>query len=145
MNANPQLASELLQILTDVYQRFPIAISQSQDLQSASLAVLKDVFTYPRLSVRKRAVAPLAALISVCPAQFHAIKDDMSKGFAQGGDSAKAWVAAVTGLAKTNSSSEVGALVANGGLADIIMKQTENLEDSDAVEGALTVSPLPTY
>ncbi|BEI79879.1 hypothetical protein CcaverHIS002_0104080 [Cutaneotrichosporon cavernicola] len=136
-NANPQLASELLQILTDVYQRFPLAIAQSNDLQALSVEMLKEVFAYPRLSVRKRAVAPLAAFISVCPTQFNAFQDDMSKGFTKGGDSAKAWVAAVAGLAKTPSSPEVGGLVANG-LAEIIMKQTQDLEDTDAVEGALT-------
>lgn len=141
-NANAQLASELLQILTDIYQRFPLAIAQSPELQSTSLATLQEVFAYPRLSVRKRAVPALAAFISVCPSQFHAIKDDMTRGFASGGDSAKAWVAAVAGLAKTSSSSDVGALVANGGLADVIMKQTENLEDTDAVEGALTVGDI---
>lgn len=139
-NANAQLSSELLQILTDIYQGFPIVISQSQDLQAASLATLKDVFTYPKLSVRKRAVPSLCTFISVCPVQFHAIKDDMINGFAKGGDSAKAWIAAVAGLAKTSSSPEVGALVSNNGLAEIIMQQTQNLEDSDAVEGALTVS-----
>ncbi|CAK9779690.1 unnamed protein product [Cutaneotrichosporon oleaginosum] len=146
-NANPQLASELLQILTDVYQRFPLAIAQSKELQALSVELLKEVFTYPKLSVRKRAVPPLAAFISVCPGQFDAFKDDMSKGFTKGGASAKAWVAAVSGLAKTPSSPEVGALVANNGLADIIMEQTDNLEDTEAVEGALTemsgsVSPI---
>ncbi len=127
-----------------MYQRFPLAIAQSKDLQALSVEMLKEVFAYPRLSVRKRAVAPLAAFISVCPSQFNAFKDDMSKGFSKGGDSAKAWVAAVAGLAKTPSSQEVGTLVANSGLADIIMKQTMNLEDTEAVEGALTVSQEST-
>lgn len=63
----------------------------------------------------------------------------MSQGFSAGGDTAKAWVAAVAGIAKTSAAGDVGALIANDNLVDVILKQADDLEDADAVEGALTV------
>lgn len=101
------------------------------------------VFTTPRLSVRKRAVPALAAFISICPQQFDTIKQLMTDGFTKGGDTAKAWVAAVSGIAKTSSASNVGDLVAGGGLVEVVLSQTEDLEDADAIEGAMSVSKPP--
>lgn len=91
------------------------------------------------LSVRKRAVPALASFISICPQHFQSLKPEMSQGFSAGGDAAKAWVAAVAGIAKTSAASDVGALIANDKLVDVILKQADDLEDADAVEGALTV------
>lgn len=141
--SNSQISNELLQILPDVYKNFPVVISQSPQLQEASLEAFRGIFSIPRLSVRKRAVPALSAFISVCPQQFAAIKQDMSEGFAKGGDTAKAWVSAVSGIAKTSSSSDVGALVSGGGLVEVILTQTEDLEDADAIEGAMSVSRFP--
>ncbi|TXT05004.1 hypothetical protein VHUM_03824 [Vanrija humicola] len=137
-STNPQLASELLQILTDVYQRFPAAVAGSADLQETSYSNFNHVLSTSRLSIRKRAVPALAAFIAISPQRFEQIKEDLAKGLAAGGDSAKAWVAAVGGIAKTSAAQAIGALIAEGGLLEAILKQTEDLEDSEAVEGALT-------
>lgn len=139
-NANPQLASELLQILSEIYPRFATTIVASQDLQAASLTTFREVLAVPRLSVRKRAVPAIAAFIAICPNHFEGLKKDLAAGFAKGGDSAKAWVAAVAGIAKTSAHSDIGALIASGKLVENILKQADNLDDTDAVEGALTVS-----
>jgi hypothetical protein len=43
-------------------------------------------------------------------------------------------------MAKTPVHSDVGALIASGQLVENILKHADNVEDTDAVEGALTVS-----
>lgn len=139
-SAHPHLASELLQIQTDIYTRFPAIVAESAELQEASLATFREVFAIPRLSIRKRAVPTLAAFIAVCPQQFETLKADMAKGLAQGGDSAKAWVAATAGMAKSSAASDVGGLISGTNLIGDIMSQASDLDDSDAVEGAMTVS-----
>jgi hypothetical protein len=78
--------------------------------------------------------------VAVCPSLFDSLKDDIASGFAAGGDSAKAWVAAVAGIAKTSAHAGVGALISSGDLVDNILAQTDDLDDTDAVEGAVTVS-----
>lgn len=98
-----------------------------------------EVMSSAPLSVRKRAVPALASFISICPQHFQSLKSEMSQGFGACGDSAKAWVAAVAGIAKTSAAGDVGALIANDSLVDVILKQADGLEDADAVEGALTV------
>lgn len=128
-----------MQILADIYARFDSTIASSAQLQDLSLSVFLEVMASAPLSVRKRAVPALASFISICPQHFRSLKSEMAQGFAKGGDSAKAWVAAVAGIAKTSAASDVGALIANDDLVDVILKQADDLEDADAVEGALTV------
>lgn len=122
-----------------MYQRFPAAVAGSADLQESSYSNFNHVLSTSRLSIRKRAVPALAAFVAICPQRFEQIKVDLANGFAAGGDSAKAWVAAVGGIAKTSAAPAIGTLIAEGGLLEAILKQTEDVEDSDAVEGALTV------
>lgn len=114
-------------------------MTDSTDLQETSYATFREVFTNPRLSVRKRAVPALAAFVGVCPQWFSQVQADMAKGFSKGGDSAKAWVAAVSGMAKTSIASEIAILIMEENLVDDVLAQTDDLEDCDAVEGALTV------
>lgn len=140
-NADTQIASELLQILADVFQRFPHVVSGSQTIQSNSLAALVQILTSARPSIRKRAIPALSALIATNPTLFDAgLKDKLVQGLSAGGDDSRTWSGLMASLARGASAQGVGAAIAEGQAVDAVLSQTENMDDTDAVEGALVVS-----
>ena len=141
-NVDPQLASELLQILADVYNRFPHIISTSTQLQSTSVTALLSILSSGRLNIRKRAIPALGALISNNPTLFDQVKPHVSQGLAAGGDAAKVWANVLASLARGLNASKVGVLVNEANVVELVLAQTEDPEETDMVEGALVVSRL---
>ena len=139
---DPQLASELLQILADVYNRFPHVISSSSPLQTTSITSLLSILSSGRLTIRKRAIPALIALINNNPALFDQVKPHVAQGLAAGGDTAKVWSNVLASLARGMNASKVGALVGEGQVVGLVLKQVEDPEDTDMVEGALVVGWL---
>lgn len=140
---DPQLASELLQILADIYSRFPHLIASSQALQSTSSTSLLKILSTARLSIRKRAIPALGALVAANPGLFDGIKPKIAEGLAAGGDTSKVWAAVVASLARGQSAARIGGLVNEGKVVDLLLSQTEDLEDVEKTEGALVVRTAP--
>ncbi|GFZ51807.1 hypothetical protein JCM24511_09575 [Saitozyma sp. JCM 24511] len=135
---DPQLASELLQILTDIYIRFAHIVTSSPSLQQTSLEGLLAILTSSRPSIRKRAIPALSALVSNNPHLFDTtLKGQVLTGLAQRGEAGKTWASVVASLARGQSASKVGALISEGHVVEAVLAQTEDLEDCEAVEGAL--------
>lgn len=63
-------------------------------------------------------------------------------GLGGGKESAKVWTAVIANLARGSSVAKVGGLVAEGRVVGMILSQCEDVEDTEAVEGALFVSLL---
>lgn len=136
-----QLTSELLHILTDIYQRFPHVIAASSPLQVTSLNSLIRILSTSRQAMRKRAISTLSALVSTSSKLFDsALRERIVEGIESGGDTGRIWVAVVASLARGQSALKVGALIAAGQVVEKVMRQTQNVGDIDAVEGALVVS-----
>lgn len=136
---DPQLASELLQILADIYTRFSHIVATSTSLQTTSINSLIKILSSSRLSIRKRAIPALGALVSTNPALFDGVKPKVSEGLAAGGDTGKVWSAVIASLARGQSAAKVGALINEGKVIDLILGQTEDPEDVETTEGALVV------
>ena len=140
---DPQLASELLQILSDVYLRFPMVPSASTSLRSTSLDALVRLLTNPRTSIRKRAIPTLSALVTSSPQIFDtSLRDEIIQGLDRGGDACRMWITVVASLAKGQTAPKIGSLIRSGHMMRIILKQTEDVGDIEAIEGALLVSIL---
>lgn len=139
-NVDPQLASELLQILADIYTRFPHIVASSEPLRKVSIDSLVTILSTGRLSVRKRAIPALGALVNTNPALFDLVKPKVSSGLAAGGESAKVWCAALASLARGLNASKVGSLISEGKVVDLVLQQAEDPEETDLAEGALVVS-----
>lgn len=139
---NPQLASELLQILSDLYSAFPNLVAQPA-IQSEALKSLVTLLNGSRISIRKRAVPALTALVSTDPRLFdEAVKQELVKGLAAGGETGRIWVSVVASLAKGQSVGQIGGLLGEGKPVGMILGQCDNLEETDTVEGALSVHHL---
>lgn len=139
---DPQLASELLQIATDIFTRFKSAIPASALIQSVSIASLIQILSEARLSIRRRSIPALSALISANSKLFEIkLKDKLIAGLKEKGDTGRIWVAVTAALARGQSVARVGDLISQGGLIEILLAQAKNPEESEAVEGALIVSP----
>lgn len=126
--------------MADVYIRFSSVVAASQGLQTTSVNSLMKILSSSKLSIRKRAIPALGALVSSNPKLFDGVKPKISEGLKAGGDTGKVWSAVVASLARGQSAARVGALVSEGKVLDLILKQTENPEDEDMTEGALMVS-----
>jgi cullin-associated NEDD8-dissociated protein 1 len=105
-----------------------------------SVKSLLDILSSGRLTIRKRAIPALGALISNNPALFDQVTPQMAKGLAAGGDTAKVWANVLASLARGLSAAKVGALVNQGSVVNAVLAQTEDPEETDMVEGALVVS-----
>lgn len=82
----------------------------------------------------------LSALVSTDPRLFdESVKQELLKGLAAGGETGRIWVSVVASLAKGQGVGQIGGLLAEGKLAGMILDQCENLEETDTVEGALSV------
>lgn len=137
---DPQLASELLQILADIYNRFPHVIEHNTNVQTLSVKSLLEILASGRMTIRKRAIPALSALISNHPALFDQVKPHISQSLAAGGDTAKIWSNVLTSLARGLNAAKVGSLLQEAGIVDAVLTQTEDPEETDMVEGALVVS-----
>lgn len=111
-------------------------------MQSKALESLVKVLNGSRISIRKRAVPALSALVATDPKLFGAVKTEILKGLSSNGESGRIWVAVVASFARGQTVGKVGALVGEGQLIGMILGQCENPEETDTVEGALAVSPL---
>lgn len=69
-----------------------------------------------------------------------AVKEEIVKGMSAGGETGRIWVSVTASLARGQTVGHVGRLLAQGKLVGMILAQCENPEDTDAVEGALSVS-----
>ncbi|WVQ93760.1 hypothetical protein IAU59_000837 [Kwoniella sp. CBS 9459] len=135
---NPQLSSELLQTLTDLFNRFYHILAVSQSLQNTSLAALTDILSTARPTLRKRAIPTVSALISTNPSLFEIhLKDDIVSGLGRNAESVRVWLGVLTSLARGKTVGKIGNLIAQKDLASTILKQTENAEDTETVEAAL--------
>lgn len=136
------MASELLQILSDLYSAFPYLVAQPA-VQTEALKSLVTLLNGSRLSIRKRAVPALSALVSTDPRLFDdSVKQELLNGLAAGGETGRIWVSVVASLAKGQGVGQIGGLLAEGKLADMILGQCANPEETDTVEGALSVRYL---
>ncbi|KAL7418817.1 hypothetical protein Q5752_006501 [Cryptotrichosporon argae] len=136
-DVNAQHASELLQILADIYTRFPFLIAHNSHLASSSLDSLIHVLSSARPSVRKRAIPALVALVAATPTSFDKLREAIVSGLQVGGETSRVWTTAVAGLAKGSAVAKVGGLIVEHDLIGLALKQTEDLDDSDAVEASL--------
>ncbi|WWD22460.1 hypothetical protein CI109_106951 [Kwoniella shandongensis] len=135
---NPQVASELLQTLTDLFHRFSHIVSTSQSLQSNSLASLTKILSSARPAIRKRAIPTLSALVATNSSLFDSsLKEEIIKGLAQDAESVRVWMGVVASLARGSSVAKIGAFVGEGQVPKILLSQAEDPEDSETVEGAL--------
>lgn len=134
------IASDLLQLLTDVYQRFSAIVGSSQGMQSTSIAALVRILASSKPSVRKRAIPALSALVAANPSLFDAaLKNKVVSGLTPGGEEGRTWSGVLASLARGTSAPGVGAVIIEGQAVDAILKQTENLDETEAVEVALVV------
>lgn len=70
------------------------------------------------------------------------IKTKIIEGISQGGEDARIWVAVVANLARGQSVGQIGSLIGEGDIVQMILAQCQNEEDTEAVEGALSVCDL---
>lgn len=137
---NPQLAAELLQILSDVYSEYPALVAQHA-IQTLALESLTSIINTGRISIRKRAVPALSSLVTTDPKLFaKSLKGRIIEGLSRGGEGARIWVAVVASLARGQAVAHVGSLVAEGKLVGMILAQCDKPEETEAVEGSLSVS-----
>ncbi|WWC85910.1 uncharacterized protein L201_000780 [Kwoniella dendrophila CBS 6074] len=135
---NPQTASELLQTLTDLFNRFSYIVINSQTLQTTSIKSLTNILSSARPAIRKRAIPTVSALVSTNPGLFDSsLKTEIVKGLAQGAESVRVWLGVIATLARGQSVHKIGALLAEESIGSIILKQTEDTEDAETVEAAL--------
>ncbi|OCF45173.1 tip120-family protein [Kwoniella heveanensis CBS 569] len=136
---NPQLSSELLQTLTDLFNRFFHILAMSQSLQNTSLAALTDILSTARPTLRKRAIPTISALIATNPNLFEAtLKGDIVKGLnSQNAESVRVWLGVLTSLARGKTVGRIGNLIAQEDLTSTILQQTNKAEDTETVEAAL--------
>lgn len=130
-----------MQILSDVYNRYSYIITKSSLLQTTSVDSLIGILASNRTSIRKRAIPALGALVGNNPALFDLIKPQIAKGLGAGGDSGRIWSMVIASLARGMSVGKIGSLVNEGTIVEPVLKQTEDPEEIDMVEGALVVSP----
>lgn len=136
---HPQIASELLQILTDLFVRFSPNVASSAAIQSTALSSLIQILDNARPAIRKRAVPTLSSLIATSPQLFNEdLEKEIVNGVGQGGESSRIWMGTVASLARGKSAGSIGKLVNEGKLAELILSQTKNVEDVETVEAALT-------
>ncbi|ODN76121.1 hypothetical protein L202_06053 [Cryptococcus amylolentus CBS 6039] len=136
---HPQIASELLQTLTDLFTRFSANVSTSTTVSNSSLSALIKILSTARPAIRKRAIPTLASLVAASPALFNdTLQKEITAGVSQSGDSGRVWLGVVASLAKGRIVGNVGKLAAEKKLAEIILQQTKNPEDVETVEAALT-------
>nr|XP_018266798.1 tip120-family protein [Kwoniella dejecticola CBS 10117]OBR88956.1 tip120-family protein [Kwoniella dejecticola CBS 10117] len=135
---NPQLASELLQTLTDLFNRFAYIVKTSQSLQNTSITSLTDILSTGRPAIRKRAIPTVSALVSSNPGLFDtALKAQIVGGLSNDAESIRVWLGVIATLARGGSVHKIGTLMAEGNIGDVILKQTQNPEDTETVEAAL--------
>jgi hypothetical protein len=133
----------LLQVLKDIYIRFPDRLTASPDAQSNSLISLTSILSTSRNhSIRKRATEAVPALLCTNPKIFDdKFKEQLENGLNQKGDVGNAWVGLVAALAKEQSLvSSMGQMVAEGKIIERMLEHTEDPEQVEAVEAALVVS-----
>ncbi|KIR37274.1 tip120-family protein [Cryptococcus deuterogattii MMRL2647] len=136
---HPQIASELLQILTDLFIRFSLNVASSATIQSTALSSLTQILDNARPAIRKRAIPTLSSLIATSPKLFNEdLEKEIVSGVSQGGESSRIWMGTVASLARGKSVGSIGKLVNEGKLAELILSQTKNEEDVEIVEAALT-------
>ncbi|KIR30138.1 tip120-family protein [Cryptococcus deuterogattii LA55] len=136
---HPQIASELLQILTDLFIRFSLNVASSATIQSTALSSLTQILDNARPAIRKRAIPTLSSLIATSPKLFNEdLEKEIVSGVSQGGESSRIWMGTVASLARGKSVGSIGKLVNEGKLAELILSQTKNEEDVETVEAALT-------
>jgi cullin-associated NEDD8-dissociated protein 1 len=126
--------------MADLYIRFAPIVSASQTLQSTSVDALIKILSSSKLSIRKRAIPALGALVSSNPKLFDGVKPKISAGLSAGGDTGKVWAAVIGSLARGQSAQRVGALINEGKVVNLLLQQTEDPEDDETTEGALMVS-----
>ncbi|OWT40724.1 tip120-family protein [Cryptococcus neoformans Bt1] len=135
---HPQIASELLQILTDLFVRFSPNVASSATIQSTALSSLIQILNNARPAIRKRAVPTLSSLIATSPKLFNEdLEKEIVNGVSQSGESSRIWMGTVASLARGKSAGSIGKLVNEGRLAELILNQTKN-DDVETVEAALT-------
>ncbi|KAK8845507.1 hypothetical protein IAR55_006220 [Kwoniella newhampshirensis] len=135
---NPQVASELLQTLTDLFNRFSNIVVASTDLQTQSLASLIRILSSARPAIRKRAITTLSALVATNAGLFDSsLKQEIIKGLSQDAESVRIWMSVVASLARGSSVTKVGSFVSEGQIAKALLGHAEGPEDSETVEGAL--------
>ncbi|KAK4683892.1 hypothetical protein P7C73_g6321, partial [Tremellales sp. Uapishka_1] len=138
-DVNPQLASDLLQTLTDIYTRFSDHILKATFLRDLSLPPLILVLSTARPSIRKRAIPTLSALVNCSsPESFDTqLKATIVKGLQGDAESRRVWTGVVASLARGQNVHKIGGLVIEGQVMECILTQTQDVEDNEAVEGAL--------
>ena len=109
-------------------------------MKTLSTNSLLAIISSGRLTIRKRAIPALSALIAHNPALFDAVKSQIPKGLAAGGDTSRIWSAVLTSMARGLNASKVGKLINEGNVVQLVVTQTEDVEEVETVEGALTVS-----
>ncbi|ORY22630.1 armadillo-type protein [Naematelia encephala] len=135
---DPQHASELLQILTDIFLRFPHVISTRGSLQNKLLESLIDILSVGRPAVRKRAIPAVSALISTNSELFDTtLKSRLVEGLSQGGDASRTWINLLASLARGPSVQKIGEFLVESKAVDLVLGEAGDLEDVEAVEGAL--------
>ena len=135
------MATELLQIVNDIFTRFPHVISTTATIQSSSLSALTKLLTTARPAIRKRAVPALASLVANQPKLFDVkLRETILKGLQEDGDTGHTWATVLASLAKGLTAAVVGEMVAEGQVSEALLKQTVDFEQNERVEGALMVS-----
>ncbi|WWC99318.1 hypothetical protein V866_006219 [Kwoniella sp. B9012] len=135
---NPQLASELLQTLTDLFIRFSYILRSSEKIQNTSITSLSNILSSARPAIRKRAIPTVSALVSTNPGLFdNSLKKQIVDGLSQGPEAVRVWLGVVATLARGQSVHKIGALLAEGKVGETVLVQTENPEDTETVEAAL--------
>jgi cullin-associated NEDD8-dissociated protein 1 len=125
-----------------MYNRYTVIILRNSVMQSTSFISLVNILSNARPAVRKRAIPALSALVSCSsPELFYSVlQGEIITGLETAGEASKTWVGVLASLAKGQSAPRVGELIGQGKVMETIIQHTENVEDSEAVEGALTVS-----
>jgi hypothetical protein len=78
--------------------------------------------------------------VSTNPTLFDAeLKAQIVKGLAVNGDAGRTWSGVVASLARGQSASKVGEMINESRVVEAITGQTAELDDCEAVEGALVV------
>ncbi|WVN91012.1 uncharacterized protein L203_106258 [Cryptococcus depauperatus CBS 7841] len=136
---HPQIASELLQILTDLFNRFPSIIASSASIQSTAISSLSAILSGARTNIQNRAIPTLSSLIASNPSLLDIkLQNEILNGIKKSCENARVWMGVITSLARGRNVASIGSLIVNNGLAESIIDQACNPEDALTTEAALT-------
>jgi cullin-associated NEDD8-dissociated protein 1 len=116
-------------------------VTARDSIRNSAIESLLQILDNARPSLRKRAIPAITALVATDPTLFDSpVKGKIVAGLSKGGEGARIWVGVVASLAKGQSVAKIGGLVGEGKLIGMVLDQSTDPTQTEAVEGSLAVS-----